>query len=170
MKSKEEKKKIIRDLNEKFKLAKGYLLVNLFKLNAPLQKKIRDLLRENNALFQVVKKTLIYKSNPNFPFSDEELKLPFGIIWNFDENFSCLSALKKLKKEGVEIDFIKGYFEKRILEKKEIDELINLLSKDELILKLLQNLKGSIFKLIFNLEFSLKKLILILSAIKKSKI
>jgi ribosomal protein L10 len=94
MKTKKEKEKIVKDLVEKFKLARGYLLVSLLNLKTLEQKKIRDILKENNSLFQVVKKTLVYKANPDFPFSDNELKLPFAFIWNFDENLSGFPVFK----------------------------------------------------------------------------
>ena len=81
MKTRKEKEKIVKDLVEKFKRTKGYLLVSLLNLNSYQQVKIKNLLKENNSLFQVVKKTLIYKANPEFPFSDEELNKSLTMIF-----------------------------------------------------------------------------------------
>jgi large subunit ribosomal protein L10 len=167
MKTKKEKEKIIKDLVEKFKSAKGYLLISLLNLKTTEQKKIRDILKENNSLFQVVKKTLVYKANPNFPFSDDELKMPFAFVWNFDDHLSGFQALKNLLKEETQIEIIKGYLEGKVLSKEEVLEIINLPSKEELILKILQNLKGQFYRLHFALEFPLRKLTFVLSQIKK---
>jgi large subunit ribosomal protein L10 len=167
MKTKKEKEKILKDLVEKFKSSKGYLLISLLNLKTAEQKKRRDILKENNSLFQVVKKTLVYKANPNFPFSDNELKLPFAFIWNFDENLSDFQSLKNLIKEGTKIEILKGYLEGRILSKEEVLEVINLPSKEELVLKILQNLKGQVYRLHYALEFPLRKLTFVLSQIKK---
>jgi len=167
MKTKKEKEKILKDLVENFQSARGYLLVNLLNLKTPSQKKLRDFLKEKNSLFQVVKKTLVYKANPNFPFTDEELKTPFAFIWSFDENFSGVLALKELKKEGIELDILKGYLWNQVFSKEEVEKIINLPSKEELILKVLQNLKGQIYRLTYDLKFPLQKLTLVLSSIKK---
>jgi len=167
MKTKKEKEKILKDLVEKFKSAKGYLLISLLNLGTLEQKKIRDILKESNSLFQVVKKTLVYKANPNFPFSDNELKLPFAFIWNFDDNLSGFQSLKSLIKEGIQVGIIKGYFEDKVLSKEEVLEIINLPSREELILKILQNLKSQIYKLDYALQFPLRKLAIVLSNIKK---
>ena len=167
MKTRKEKEKILKDLVDKFKAAKGYLLVSLLKLPADSQKRIRDLLKENNSLFQVAKKTLVYKANPDFPFTDEELKLPFAFIWNFDENLSGFQALKNLKKEGIELEILKGYLQGKVLTKEEAITLINLPSKEELIIKLIGNLKNQIYRLDNALKYPLNRLVLLLSQIKK---
>jgi len=167
MKTKKEKEKILKDLVEKFNSNRGYLLISLLNLKTADQKKIRDVLKENNSLFQVVKKTLVYKANPGFSFSDEELKLPFAFIWNFDENFAGFQSLKNLIKKGIKIEILKGYFQGKVLSKEEVLEIINLPSKEELILKILQNLKGQVYRLTYTLESPLKKLTLVLSQIKK---
>jgi large subunit ribosomal protein L10 len=167
MKTKKEKEEILKDLVEKFKSARGYLLVNLLSLKTPSQKKLRDFLKEKNSLLQVVKKTLIYKANPNFSFADEELKTPFAFIWSFDENLFGVLALKELRKEGIELDILKGYLWGQVFSKEEIEKILNLPSKEELILKILQNLKGQIYRLAYDLKFPLQKLALVLSSIKK---
>jgi large subunit ribosomal protein L10 len=169
MKIKKDKKKIVQELVEKFKRANGYLLINLLNLNASSEKRTRDLLKENNSLFEVVKKTLIYKANPQFPFSDEETKFPFAFIWNFDENLSAFRSLKILEKEGIKLQIAYGYLEGKVLTKEEIENLINLPSKEELQAKLVSGLKSSLYRLHHSLNFPLRKLILIMSAIKSNK-
>jgi large subunit ribosomal protein L10 len=169
MKTRKEKEKILKDLVEKFKKANGYLLVNLLGLHADSEKKLRTILKENNSLFEVVRKTLIYKANPQFPFSDEETKFPFGFIWNFDENLSSFRALKILEKEGVQVNIVCGYLDGKVLTKEEIKQLINLPPKEELQAKFVQILKSQFYYLHYSLTFPLKKLILLLSSIKDKK-
>ena len=167
MKTKKEKEKILKDLVEKFKSARGYLLVSLLNLKTDEQRKIRDILKKNNSSFQVVKKTLVYKANPNFPFSDEELKIPFAFIWDFNENLSGFQSLKTVLKEGISLEIVRGYFQGKVLSKDEVLEIINLPSREELISKIFQNLKGQFYRIHFALGFSLRKLIFVLSQIKK---
>lgn len=167
MKTRKEKEKLVKELKEKFASAGGYILVSLLNFDILSQKKLRDFLKENNSFFEVVKKTLIYKAYPQFPFKDEEIKLPFGLIWNFDQNLSSFQALKNLKKEGVEIDIVGGYLEGRKLNTQEVLEIINLPSKEELTSKLYFALRIQLSKLVFDLKYPLNKLVLILSQIKK---
>ena len=167
MKTKKDKQKIVQDLAEKFKKARGYLIVNLLNLNSQSQTKLRNLLKENDALFQVVKKNLIYKAYPDFPFNDEELKTPFAFIWNLSSELKIFPVLKKIKTEGLQIEILKGYLWDKILSSKEIEEIINLPSKEELISKFIFSLKRQIYQFNFALSSPLNKLILILSNIKK---
>ncbi len=167
MKTKKQKEEILKELVEKFKSASGYLLVNLTGLRADVEKKLRDSLKSNNSLFEVVKKTLIYKANPQFPFSDEEIKFPFAFIWNFDENLSAFRTLKTLEKQGIQIQIAKAYLEGKVLTEEEIKELINLPSKEELQVKLVQILKSQFYRLHFSLTFPMKKFLVLMSAIKK---
>jgi ribosomal protein L10 len=80
---------------------------------------------------KIAKKTLIYKSNPEFPFSEEELKEPFGFLWLLDENLSALKTLKDYKKEE-KIKVLGGYFRGKNFPL-EILELVDLPSREELI-------------------------------------
>ncbi len=167
VKTKKEKEKIVQDLKEKFKKATGYFLVSLSHLNASVEKDLRTFLKENNALFQVVKKNLIYKANPQFPFSDGELKLPFALVWFFDKNLSGLKVFKNLKEKNVSLEIVKGFLFNKILGPIEIKEVINLPSQEELFQKLINQLKASIYRFHYDLRFPLQKLVLILSALKK---
>jgi large subunit ribosomal protein L10 len=89
------------------------------------------------------------------------------LIWNFDNNLSSFQALKKLAKEGINLEIISGYAEGKILSKDEALAIINLPSKEELMSKVVQNIKGLMYKMDYTLQFPLKKLIFILSQIKK---
>lgn len=166
MKTKKDKQKIIQDLAEKFKTHQGYLVISLLNLNSASQFKLRELLKDKNSLLQVVRKTLVYKAKPDFPFKDEELQIPFAFIWNFDPNFRFFSVLKKLKEEGIEIKILKGYLWNQLFSQKEIEDIINLPSKEELVIKIISLLKEKIYKMNFILGSPLRRLISFLSQIK----
>jgi len=169
MKTKEEKKLIIQDLTNKFNSAKGYVILDLFKLKTPIQKKIRDLLKNNSGVFQVVKKTLIYKANPNFPLKEDNLKTQIAFIWEFDEDLSSLRSLKDLKDFSLESNIISGYFNERLFSQKEIINLINIPDKQTLIANLNKNLLSQIYYASYVLKFPLTKMLFILSQIKDKK-
>lgn len=167
MKNKKDKQDIVRQLRERFEKAKGYILINLSNLKGNSQFLLKEILKSQNSLFQVAKKTLIYRANPHFPFKDEETKIPFGLIWEFDENLNSFRALKTIKEKGLEINIVSGYFEGRVLKAEDVVRFSELPSKDQLISNLAYSLKSLNYRLNFTLAFPLKKLISTLSLIKK---
>lgn len=167
MKTKTEKEEIIKELKENFKKAIGFVIVNLQKLKGEEEFRLKEILKENNSDFKIYKKTLIYKANPNFAFKDEELKFPFGIIWEFNENLPAFKAIRDLEKEGIFLEILKGYLEGRVLSKEEVITLSKLPSKEELIAKVVFTMKNVFQRLAFTLNFPKQKLVLTLSAIKE---
>lgn len=164
---KEKKQEIISDLKQKFENSSAYALFSLLNLSAENLEFLRREAKKNNGLVQVVKKTLVYKINPEFSFADEELKEPFAFLWSFDEDLKVFKVFNQAKKQEIEIKILGGYFSKRKLSSKEVWELASLPSKEELLAKLLSQLKSPLFHLDLTLTSPLKKLVLILSAIKK---
>lgn len=164
---KEKKKQIINDLKDKFQTASAYALFSLLNLNAENLEFLRREAKKNKGLVQVTKKSLIYKSDSNFPFSDEEIKEPFAFLWSFDENLTAFKVLREIKKQEVELKILGGYFAQRKLKADEVLELANLPSREELLAKLVFQLKSSLSRLDFVLNNPLRKLIFILSSIKK---
>ncbi|GBD34582.1 50S ribosomal protein L10 [bacterium HR35] len=164
---KEKKQKIITDLKQKFETSSAYALFSLLNLSAENLEFLRREAKKNSGLVQVVKKTLVYKSNPEFSFSDEELKEPFAFLWSFDEDLKAFKVLNQIKKQEIEIKVLGGYFAKRKLTPNDVWELANLPSKEELLAKLLSRLNSPLFHLNLTLNSPLKNLILVLSAIKK---
>jgi len=165
-KTKKEKSKIIESLKTKFKKNPGYVIFSLLNLDGETLQTLRLQVKEKRGLIEVAKKTLIYRSNPEFPFSEEELKEPFGFLWLLDENLSALKTLKDYKKEE-KIKVLGGYFRGKKLSSRDIWELVDLPSREELISKLIFSLSLPLQRLTYDLKMPFSKLLLILSAIKK---
>lgn len=169
MKSKQVKKKILEDLKSKFSQANGYILVNLLNLKAQDQKKARDFFKKNEAIFQVTKKTLIYKAKPDFPLEEDKLKFPLAFIWNFDDSISAFRVLNNLKKIGINLNVFSGFLNGRVLDKNEVWQLSQLPSREDLIQKLTGILKFQLSRFVYDLKSPLQKLTYILSQIKDKK-
>lgn len=169
MKTRQQKQQNISELSNLFQRSKGYLVVNILNLNSEQQLKLKEALKDNNALFKVVKKSLIYKAYPDFAIKDEELKFPFAFIYDFDENLKCLQVIKSLKNENININLEKGYLWNRMFSKEDLALIVNLPTKDELLHKLLSSLAKSLFYLHYSLTFPLQKLLLTLSLINNKK-
>ncbi|BCX15500.1 MAG: hypothetical protein KatS3mg097_392 [Candidatus Parcubacteria bacterium] len=169
MKTRQQKQQAISELSDLFQRSKGYLIVNILNLNSEQQTKLKEALKDNNALFKVVKKSLIYKAFPDFAIKDNELKFPFAFIYDFDENLKCLQVIKSLKNENINIDLEKGYLWDRIFSKEDLAVIVNLPSKDELLRDLLSVLAKNLYYLHYALTFPMQKLLLTLSFINNKK-
>lgn len=168
MKTKEEKKEIIEKLKEKLDKSKSFILIDLTNLKAEIEKAFRDLLKAKGCQFEVVKKTLLYKAAEDFPFSDQELKKPFAILWDFQEGVLVFKSLLEEKKDlAFDFNVLGGYFEGKKLNQEEVWEITKLPNKEELIGKLAFSLSSLPRKLAFSLNFPLQKLSFALSVIKK---
>ncbi len=168
MKNKEEKKEIIERLKKEFEEAKSFILIDLKNLKAEVEKNFRDLLKERGCKFEVTKKTLLYKAKSDFPFSDEELKKPFAILWDFQDGLSVFKTLLEEKK-NLDFDFhpLGGYFEGKKLKSEEVWEVAKLPSREVLLGRIVSSLISLPQRLAFSLKFPLRKLNFSLSAIKK---
>ncbi len=165
-KTKKEKSKIIESLKTKFTKTPGYIIFSLLNLEGETLQTLRLQVKEKGGYIEVAKKTLIYKSNPEFPFKEEEIKEPFGFLWLSDENLSALKTLKDYKREE-KIKIFGGYFRGKKLSSSDVWDLVDLPSREELISKLIFYLSSPLQRLTYDLKMSFSKLLLILSAIKK---
>jgi len=166
MRKKKNKTELLNNLILRFKESKGYVLFSLLGLDALTLNNLRLRVKENSDFIEVPKKTLIYKANPDFPFSDNELREPFGILWLNSNNFSSLKIFKELKEEK-EIKILGGVIFQNKYSSQEIWEIVDLPSEEELRAKLVYLLSAPLRKTVFSLNFPLTKLVLTLSAIKK---
>lgn len=168
MKTKEEKKEIINKLKDRFEQAKSFILLDLTNLKAEIEKPLRDLLKEKQCQFEVVKKNLLYKTKKDFPFTDEELKKPFAILWDFQDGISVFKTIFQSKKElAFDFQILGGYFEGKKLSESEVLEIAKLPSREELLTKLAGSLINLPQRLAFSLKYPLQKLSFVVSSIKK---
>lgn len=167
MRSKEEKIKLIQELQELFKNYSTIILISLLKLKSETQKKFKDAIKENGGVFKVFKKNLIKKANPNFliDLESEEFKQPFGLVFS-KENFQIFKKIFEFS-DQLGINVIKGILGNKILTKEEILEIGSLPPIEILRGKLVFSLKMLFQKLQFILKNPLIKLNMVVSSIKK---
>ena len=165
--TKEKKQEIIKKFQENYSKAKSFVILGLNNLKVETERILRETLKEKGCLFQVTKKTLIYKAVPDFPFYDDELKQSFAILWDFNDGLSVFKTLLIEDKLGIKLKIIGGYFEKQKLTENEVWQIAKLPSKEELVAKVLYSLKILPQRLSFDLAYPIKKLVFALSTIKK---
>lgn len=166
MRVRKKKEQAVEKLRDSFNRSQGYIIFSLLKLESLFLNRLRLEAKENNGLVEVPKKTLLYKANPSFPFSDREIKEPLGILWSFDRDLKSFKILKALKEE-IEIKILGGYAMENRLDAEKVWEIINLPEKEVLYSKLLGIIASPILRTQFALSQTIRKLILTLSAIKK---
>ena len=168
--TKEQKKKIIDDLEEKLAQQKTMVFVNFggLKVNDILD--LKKKLRKVNSLFKVSKKTLLKIALKDFNSSlvkkIEELEGELGIIFGFgDEILPAKIAYNfSLDKENFKI--LGGFFEEKFIEKEKVIELGQIPTKEELLTKLINSVSAPISNLISVFKGNIKGLICALGAIK----
>jgi large subunit ribosomal protein L10 len=109
-------------------------------------KKIRSDLREAGATMKVIKKTLIKISAKEtfwIDINEESLQWQIAVICSNDEIVSGPKTIKKFSKD-LDIKLTWWIFEEKFLNKAQAQELADMLSKEELIAKMLWSMMAPV--------------------------
>lgn len=142
--SREKKESIVSELQEKLKNAKSSVFFDYTGINVKTTRDLKKKLKENNSEFFVAKKKLIniaLKANEINGFSDIGYKGSCAVIFNNGDEISGVKSLyafvkgymKKNKTSIIKV--IGGVYEGKIIPKIEVDNLSNVLSKNEFLSK-----------------------------------
>jgi len=172
-KTKEQKKEIIKDLKEKITKQKSIVLVDFTGLSSKPLFHLREELKDSNCLFQVIKKTLLFKvleeGGNKLPFIEniKKVKGQLALIFGFQDEIlpAKIAYQNSLKNEKLRI--LGGVFENNFLTIEKVVELAQLPTKEELFGKLAGSLQNTISSFVNLLKFNLKGLIYTLNSIKK---
>ena len=170
-KSKEQKQVALEETKSKFKDSKLVVLTSTDKVPVSEIEKLRGELREKNVFYKVIKKTLL-----NLVLEkDIDEKLIDGLRGNLSlaygqDEVSAAKILAKFAKENEDLEIQGGWLEDKFLDKAQVEELSKLLSKEELLAKLVYILKSPISGLANVLSGNTRGLVNVLKAIADSKI
>ena len=137
--TKQQKEQQLSELINQIREAKSTVFVEFSKITVESAKAIRRDLRESWASMRVIKKTLIkraVKETFDVEVWDEQLNGQIAVICSNEEIVSGPKIMKKYSKD-LEIKLTWGIFEEKLLSQAQALELANMLSKEELIAKML---------------------------------
>ena len=165
-KTKQQKKEALEEIKNKFDNSKLVVLASYNDLPVSEIQKLRKQFKEKDVFYRVVKKTILklaLKDNIDKDLIDG-LKGNLTLAYSPDE-VAAAKILSEFAKEheGLELQF--GWLENDFINKDKVEELSKLLSKEELLAKLVCTLKSPISGLTNVLSGNTKSLINVLKAI-----
>ena len=174
-KTKEQKKQILDDLNEKIKKSKAITFINFNALGVNENQDIRKKVKEEKGEYYVSKKTLL---NLAFKNSKMENLIPktmdgkIAAIFSYDDEVAPTKVIgnfmKEKENEG-KIEFLGGILDNKLISAEESLELTKIPSKDELYAKLVGSINAPISGFVNCLAGSIRNLVYVLKAIEEKK-
>jgi len=174
-KSREQKKEILRDLNEKVSKAKSVVFTKFSRLTVKENENLRKELRKENSEYYVAKKTLI-----NLAFKDSKIdgvdtrgfEGQIAAVFGYKDEVAPAKVVDKFKKsmeDKEKIIFLGGILENNYIDAEKVKALAVLPSKEELYAKLVGTLNAPISGFVNAMAGNLKNLVYVLKAIEAKK-
>jgi len=172
-KNKEQKKEILRDLDEKIKKSKSIILATFDALEVKDNEELRNNLKKESGEYYVSKKTLLDLAFKNNSLSDIDIKsLPGKVaaVFAYEDQVSPAKVVFNFRKdhEG-KIDFVGGILDGKMISKEDVENLAKLPSKQELYAKLVGSLNAPVSGFANVLAGNLRGLVTALKAIGDKK-
>lgn len=137
------KEQVLDEVRKKFEGAKSVVFSGYTGLSVNDISKIRKELRSKNVGYKVSKKTLMKiaaKENGYENIPDDVLEGQVAAVFSYDDEISGAKTLAQLGKKYEALTLLGGLMEGKILSKAEVAALSKMLSKPELLAKMLGSL------------------------------
>lgn len=174
-KTKEQKRTILKQLNDKIAKAKSIIFTKYSCLTVKENEDLRLRLRQENNEYYVAKKTLFGLALKDKAIAGLDIKKFEGqvaAIFGYSDEVSpakIVGQFKKDKDKEGKIEFIGGILENKYIGMSEVANLATLPSKQELYAKIVGSIKAPVSGLVNALASNMKNLVYALSAIKDKK-
>ncbi len=166
------KAEILKELVDTMKDAKSVVFADFQGLSVKELKALRKQMREKGVSYKVAKKTLISiaaKENGYPEIPDELLAGPIGAAFSMEDEISAAKIIHQFSKKYTNLKLRGALLEGRVLSISETMALATLLSKEELISKLIYLVKYPIQGFHGVLNNTLAGFVRVLDAIKEQK-
>lgn len=169
--TKEQKKQIIEDLEEKIDRQKSVVFVGIANLKAKDLLDLRNQLKESNCLLAVIKKTLlkIACQEKNMPLELEKLEGETALIFGFGDELSPAKISDKFTLGNENLKILGGIFENEFIDKDKVIALARIPSREELLAKMVGSIKAPIAGFVNALEGNIKGLLYALNQLAENK-
>ncbi len=171
MQTKEQKKKLVKDLAEKLKNSKATVFSDFKGLNVKDMTALRAELREKNVDMQVIKKTLltIAMKDAGVELDATKFEGQIAVAVAHEDEVEAAKIIAKMAKVNENLKIVGGLLGKNILTKEEVMALSKLPSKDELLAKLVGTLNAPVSGFVNVLAGNLRGLVQVLKAVGEAK-
>jgi len=170
-KTKEQKKETIAQLKDKLSQSKSVVFTGDTGLNVKTAEALRKELRENKAEYLVAKKTLIKLADENLKNEKEidQMIGSIGLTFSYDDEISGVKIVSKFAKENETFKISGGLLENKFILPEMVERLASLLSREQLLAKLVGTLQAPISGFARVLSGNTRNLVGVLSAIRDEK-
>jgi len=171
-KTRDQKKKIISDLTDKFKEFKSLVFVDYKGLTVKDASDIKKLCKKQNIDYIVAKKTLIKLALEQAGIKDIDVKQLAGniaLVIGFEDEISPAKIVGKFAKDHEALKMLGGIMEKKFIDLNQVMALSKIPSKVELLAKLVGSINAPVSGLVNVLAGNLCGLVRVLDAIKQAK-
>ena len=133
--TKEKKEQVLKDLAEKTKDSSVVVFVNFHGLGTTLASEVRNLMRDVEAKYLVVKKTLIKKALGEFDFSGEipDLKGEVAMVFGKGDVTLPIKPLSDFSKKNEEVTLLGGIVDYEYVGEDVINTLASLPTREVLL-------------------------------------
>lgn len=161
--TREQKKEIVDDIQEKITRQSVIYFVNYKGLKAREMEDLRNQLKDVDANIMVVKKTLakIALKEEGINFDPEELEGEIAFVFGFGDIISPAKAVDQFAK-NYSIKILGALLDEGVLESEKVEELANLPSKKQLQAQLVSTIASPLTGFVGVLEGNIKGLLTVL--------
>lgn len=167
----EQKKEIVKDLNERFSRAQVAIVTDYKGLNVESLTELRKRLREASIEYQVVKNTLLSKASKGTDAAllNDYFKGPCAIAISYDDPVAPAKILSDFAKDKKELEIKVGMMNGKLLDLEAIKALSSLPSREVLLGQLLSVMNAVPTKFVRVLSAVPSGFMNVLTAIKEQK-
>lgn len=169
-KNKVQKEEALKEAKDRLKSSKLTIITSYSNLPVSQVEKIRKELRDQGIFYKVIKKTILkLAAGENIDESaigntKGNLTVAFG-----NDEVAAARILAKFVKENEGLEIHGGWLEEKFMNKSQVEELSKILSKEELLSKLLRTMNNPMTGFVNVLSGNMRGLVNVLKAISEKK-
>jgi large subunit ribosomal protein L10 len=167
----DQKKQIVKDLNERFSRSKIVILTDYKGLDVTAMNDLRRKLREAEIEYKVVKNTLLIRASEETDVAliKEAFTGPSAVALSYDDPVAPAKVLTDFTKNYQKLEIKVGVMNGRVLDLSAIKTLANLPSREVILSQLLSTLNGVPTSLLRTINGIPQSFLNVLQAIKEQK-
>lgn len=164
------KKAKVKELSEKMKAAKSFILADYRGLTVEQDTKMRREMRAAGVEYTVIKNSIIrFAAQENGYDLNQYLVGPTALAISLNDPVAPSKLLTKFAKEFEKLEIKAGVVEGKIVDINGIKAIASLPSKEELVAKVVGGLSGPLYGIVNVLNANIRGLVVALNAIAKKK-
>lgn len=165
------RKSVVEGVAKDIRGSESLFVVAYSGLSSAQMTQLRTALKGNNSRLLVTKNSLIRRALKDAKIEglDSLLEGQIGIIFAQKDVAATSKALTKFAQDNVSLVVKGGFYNNRILNNKDIENISKLPSRELLYAQVVGALQAPLAGLVFTLKGSLNKLVIVLSQIKEKK-